>query len=139
MMLQDEIAAIGIETVIIAGDFNSVPESATFRHMVGQMPDYKTNMERGYSILNEQEVTAIARQSKLAFRSAYETYYNDRHPVFTIHCGYFSGCLDYIFHSNDLTPVKLLNLPEYRDVADYTPNAEFPSDHYPIASYFSLS
>ena len=53
--------------------------------MTGQMPDYKATQERGYSLKNEQEVMTIARLPKRAFKSAYEDYYNGRHPVFTIH------------------------------------------------------
>ena len=34
-MLQDELDSIGVENVVIAGDFNSIPESNVYRYMTG--------------------------------------------------------------------------------------------------------
>jgi hypothetical protein len=96
---------------MVAGDFNSNERSNVFRLMTGKASDYIASTERGYSRRNEAEVLAIARPPKIALRSAYAEYHEGRHPNMTVNHRYFTGVLDFIFHSQTLAPTKLLQTP----------------------------
>jgi len=46
--------------------------------------------------------------------------------------------IDYIWHSKQLSPLKLLEIPPLERLRDRLPCAEYPSDHLQIVAEFQL-
>ncbi len=82
---------------------------------------------------------AIAEPMPIALKSAYENYHEGHHPILTINHYMFTGTLDFVFHNEGMTPVRLLKTPTPAEVEGYTPNAYYPSDHYAIQAYFAAT
>lgn len=92
---------------------------------------------------------------KFWFRSAYENYqiikksleinendlnYTENHPQFTNFTGKFCGNIDYIFYSQNLQVLKILQLISKEDLKNETslPSLKYPSDHLKIYAEFIL-
>jgi mRNA deadenylase 3'-5' endonuclease subunit Ccr4 len=89
----------------------------------------------------EREIEAIYSVPPMTLNSAYSNYARNEsgepeYPKATIHCRWYTGNLDYIFHSTDLQPISLLRLPEVEEMDGYLPNSDWGSDHLPIAAKF---
>lgn len=62
-------------------------------------------------------------------------------PTATFYSNQLIGTFDYIFHSNNLIPIKALSTPSLNYLSRLTtslPNKTHPSDHFPIAVDFLL-
>ncbi|CAH9095140.1 unnamed protein product [Cuscuta europaea] len=108
-----------IPSIIVAGDFNSVPGDQVYQYLVSDMTT---------SLLGP-------------LCSVYA--YTKGEPHFTNCTPGFTGTLDYILFSpsGDVKPVGCLELPEPEscDVQGGLPNYYHPSDHLPIGAEFEVS
>ena len=99
--------------IIIAGDFNSSTNSSTVEFLT---------------------------QNALGFTNPYETFYLP--PPFTVYTPTFSQTIDLIYHTtNFIRPVSVLapyNEAEIKERYVAFPAEHFPSDHLPVAAYFSV-
>lgn len=114
-------------SVIIAGDFNSVPGDKVYQYLIS-----------GSSTL----VPAAERSEDLPIPLSSVYAYTRGEPQFTNCTPGFTGTLDYIFFTpaGEIQPVGFLELPEAEspDVNGGLPNYFHPSDHLPIGAEFLL-
>ncbi|PIN13607.1 Glucose-repressible alcohol dehydrogenase transcriptional effector CCR4 [Handroanthus impetiginosus] len=112
-------------SIIVAGDFNSVPGDLVYKYLVSG-----TNS------------TAPETEDELPIPLSSVYAFTRREPEFTNCTPGFTGTLDYIFFSpsGDIKPVSYLELPEAEssDVNGGLPNYFHPSDHLPIGAEFEV-
>ncbi|GER39814.1 glucose-repressible alcohol dehydrogenasetranscriptional effector [Striga asiatica] len=112
-------------SVIVAGDFNSVPGDQVYQYLV--------------SGTNSMEPEAVD-DKPIPLSSVYA--YTKGEPEFTNCTPGFTDTLDYILFSpsDDIKPVSYLELPssESSDVIGGLPNYFHPSDHLPIGAEFEV-
>ncbi|CAN1140593.1 Carbon catabolite repressor protein 4 homolog 4 [Linum perenne] len=116
-------------SVILAGDFNSIPGDKVYQYLVsGDALDSTPSVE-------------CVDELPIPLRSLYADTRGE--PPFTNCTPDFTNTLDYIFFSpsDQLKPVGILELPgaEDADVAGGLPNHCHPSDHLPIGAQFEIS
>ena len=70
-------------------------------------------------------------QHPFKLQSAYYSFYGHS-PETTNKTKKFSGCLDYIFVSNDKQKLKIINVDKIVSPKEYLPDKSFGSDHLPI-------
>ncbi|EPS62198.1 hypothetical protein M569_12594, partial [Genlisea aurea] len=103
-------------SVIIAGDFNSVPGDQVYECMISNS-DQRPGLSSAYAFTGGE-------------------------PAFTNCTPGFTATIDYIFFSRtgSVTPVSCLELSEREsaDVAGGLPNFFHPSDHLPIGAEFAV-
>ncbi|KAK2988309.1 hypothetical protein RJ640_026476 [Escallonia rubra] len=123
MLVSDKFQCM--PSVILAGDFNSVPGDKVYQYLTS-----------GSSSL--ELVQELPEDLPIPLCSVYA--YTREEPEFTNCTPDFTNTLDYIFFtpSGDLKPVSYLELPERKssDVRDGLPNYHHPSDHLPIGAEF---
>jgi len=126
--------------LLIAGDFNSLPESSIYELVVGtevsgQRPDVIDGM---------LEILKISPcQHNMLLRSVYGLGGEFTEPAYTNYTGHFVGTLDFIFFTPDkIVPVGTLEiLDEARLLGEeYTalPNPRWSSDHISIMADFDI-
>ncbi|CAA0814925.1 Carbon catabolite repressor protein 4 homolog 4 [Striga hermonthica] len=112
-------------SVIIAGDFNSVPGDQVYQYLVS-----------GTNSMGPEAVD----DKPIPLSSVYA--YTKGEPEFTNCTPGFTDTLDYILFSpsDDIKPVSYLELPgsESSDVIGGLPNYFHPSDHLPIGAEFEV-
>ncbi|CAI9094905.1 OLC1v1030735C1 [Oldenlandia corymbosa var. corymbosa] len=114
-------------SVVVAGDFNSVPGDKVYQYLVSGASDVRPSSESS----DDQPVPLSS------------VYAHTRgEPDFTNCTPGFTGTLDYIFFSpsGNIRPVSFLELPEPEspDVVGGLPNHYHPSDHLPIGAEFEV-
>jgi CCR4-NOT transcription complex subunit 6 len=140
--LQEAEAYVGARNIplLIAGDFNSLPESSIYELIVrnevsGQRPDVIDGM---------LEILKISPcQHNLLLRSVYGIGGEFTEPSYTNYTGHFVGTLDFIFFTPEsIVPVGTLEiLDEARLLGDeFTalPNPRWSSDHIAIMADFDI-
>ncbi|KAK4855940.1 hypothetical protein QYF36_012527 [Acer negundo] len=126
-------------SMIVAGDFNSVPNSMVYQYLISSHPDSKLWIENNEVVV---EVEYFKEPAPMALGSVYAVA-NGREPKFTYCNQEFEYTLDYIFFSPSrlITPISVLKLPDSTDSADVIgglPNFYHPSDHLPLAIEFEI-
>ncbi|KAL7159708.1 hypothetical protein ABFS83_01G045800 [Erythranthe nasuta] len=113
-------------SVIVAGDFNSVPGDQVYRYLVS-----------GTNVVGPETADEVP---KIPLSSVYS--FTRGEPEFTNCTPGFTDTLDYIFFSpsRDIKPISYLDLPEAEssDVSGGLPNYFHPSDHLPIGAEFEV-
>lgn len=157
----EKIAASADIPMLVAGDFNSTPGSASHCLLVdGGIPVDHPELQNdplgilrpvsklchqlplvsAYTCLASQgpaELTPRATKQKRCIDSRLHE------PIFTNRTQDFTGTLDYVFFtSNSLCPSALLELPDEADImsgknrSTCMPNAQWPSDHVSLMAEF---
>ncbi|KAJ8774152.1 hypothetical protein K2173_009583 [Erythroxylum novogranatense] len=115
-------------SVILAGDFNSVPGDKVYQYLV--------------SGNNSVALVDCLDEPSIPLCSVY-AHVRGNEPPFTNCTPDFTNTLDYIFFSptDRIKPVSILQLPEENspDVLGGLPNYYHPSDHLPIGAEFELT
>lgn len=131
-------------SVIICGDFNSVPECGIFKLMTtgtvsqdcidfrSSKYNLRGNQNVCIEILDEEEaINTVNLSQPFKFDSACGT------PKFTNYTAGFADCLDYIFYDkSNLTVSEVVPLPSEAELTLHTalPSVVFPSDHVALIS-----
>ncbi|XP_076922834.1 carbon catabolite repressor protein 4 homolog 4-like [Bidens hawaiensis] len=114
-------------SVLIAGDFNSVPGDKVYQYLVSGGPMSEPSSECSDDI-------------PMPLCSVYA--YTRGEPQFTNYTPGFTGTLDYILFSpsEGIEPVSYLELPdaESPDLKGGLPNYCYPSDHLPVGAEFAV-
>ncbi|KAM7490800.1 hypothetical protein LguiA_033721 [Lonicera macranthoides] len=114
-------------SVIVAGDFNSVPGDKVYQYLISGNPPVAPLPE-------------FLEDVPIPLCSVYA--YTRGEPQFTNCTPGFTGTLDYILFSpsSDINPVSYLELPDSKssDVSGGLPNSYHPSDHLPIGAEFEV-
>ncbi|KAL3498108.1 hypothetical protein ACH5RR_040840 [Cinchona calisaya] len=114
-------------SIIVAGDFNSVPGDQVYQYVVS-------------STSISGHLPEISDDHPLHLSSVYACTRGE--PQFTNCTPDFTGTLDYILFSpsGNIKPVSFLELPEREspDVTGGLPNHYHPSDHLPIGAEFEV-
>ncbi|KAF5777792.1 putative poly(A)-specific ribonuclease [Helianthus annuus] len=114
-------------SVLIAGDFNSVPGDKVYQYLVSGGPMSEPSPE-------------CSEDVPMPLCSVYA--YTRGEPKFTNYTPGFTGTLDYILFSpsEGIEPVSYLELPdaESPDLKGGLPNYYHPSDHLPIGAEFAV-
>ncbi|KAK1554674.1 hypothetical protein Q3G72_015675 [Acer saccharum] len=117
-----------LPSVIVAGDFNSVPNDKVYQYLVS-----------GYTSSAQQE--EILEELPIPLCSVYA--FTRGEPPFTNCTPDFTDTLDYIFFSpsDSIKPVSILELPkkDSPEVVGCLPNQYHPSDHLPIGAEFEVT
>ncbi|CAG9331811.1 unnamed protein product [Blepharisma stoltei] len=119
---------------VVCGDCNSTPSSNVVNLFYGKLWKATGNQEI------DQELESLGIKPQIQFRSAYERYEGKEHPKFTNFTDNFKGCIDFVFHTYEIKPKRILMLPSEEEIAREIaiPNREFPSDHLPLKVEFSF-
>lgn len=114
-------------SVVVTGDFNSLPGSQVYQYLMSGSSEAGTLPE-------------ISDDVPIPLCSAYASTRGE--PHFTNYTPGFTGTLDYILFSpsGGIKPVSYLELPEPEalDVQGGLPNYYHPSDHLPIGAEFEI-
>lgn len=114
-------------SVVVTGDFNSLPGSQVYQYLMSGSSEAGTLPE-------------ISDDVHIPLCSAYASTRGE--PHFTNYTPGFTGTLDYILFSpsGGIKPVSYLELPEPEalDVQGGLPNYYHPSDHLPIGAEFEI-
>ncbi|KAF3679765.1 Carbon catabolite repressor protein 4 -like protein 4 [Capsicum annuum] len=114
-------------SVVVAGDFNSVPGDQVYQYLIS-----------GSSVVGN--LPESSDDVSIPLCSVYASTRGE--PQFTNCTPGFTGTLDYILFSasGDIKPVSYLELPEPEasDVQGGLPNYYHPSDHLPIGAEFEI-
>ncbi|KAM0733217.1 2',5'-phosphodiesterase 12 [Formica fusca] len=119
-------------SVILCGDFNSVPECGIYQLMTeNYVPetcvDWRSNAE--------EAIENVSLMQDLCMSSACGT------PEYTNYTPEFSGCLDYIFYERDKFEVEqIIPMPSKEELTLHTglPSVVFPSDHISLCADLKL-
>ncbi|XP_011158190.3 2',5'-phosphodiesterase 12 isoform X1 [Solenopsis invicta] len=125
--IQEENSECNV-SVILCGDFNSVPECGIYQLMTeNYVPetceDWKSN--------TEEAIKNISLTQDLCMSSACGT------PEYTNYTPEFSACLDYIFYERDKFEVEqVVPMPSKEELTLHTglPSVVFPSDHISLCA-----
>lgn len=118
--------------LIICGDFNSEPHSAVYQFMsTGKV------MMNNPDVVNDPEklIAAIGVGNIFHPMELCSCYMEvcGKEPTYTNYTDHYEGCLDYIWVTKALTPVKVSNLPTTEEIESFgklkLPNPKFVSDH----------
>ncbi|KAK2582431.1 hypothetical protein KPH14_004741 [Odynerus spinipes] len=115
-------------SVILCGDFNSVPECGIYQLMTEKYvpenyKDWKSNLE--------EAVENVSLTHDTCFASACGT------PLYTNYTPDFSGCLDYIFYEKNKFEVEqVIPMPSEEELTMHQglPSIVFPSDHISLCA-----
>ncbi|XP_011150395.1 2',5'-phosphodiesterase 12 isoform X2 [Harpegnathos saltator] len=115
-------------SVLLSGDFNSVPERGVYRlftenYIPENCEDWRSNAE--------EEVANVSLTQDLRMSSACGT------PEYTNYTPNFSACLDYIFYERDKFEVEqVIPMPSKEEITLHTglPSIVFPSDHISLCA-----
>lgn len=113
-------------SVVVTGDFNSLPGSQVYQYLTSGSSEAGTLLE-------------ISDDVHIPLCSAYASTRGE--PHFTNYTPGFTGTLDYIlFSPENIKPVSYLELPEPEasDIQGGLPNYYHPSDHLPIGAEFEI-
>ena len=101
-------------TVILGGDFNSIPNSEVYEYIKYKSSEFKFKLESSYSGYNAKDTT------------------RSKEPTFTNFTLKFQDTLDYIFYEPmNMRVNSVLELPDKEEASKETalPNSHYPSDH----------
>ncbi|KAL0130432.1 hypothetical protein PUN28_002243 [Cardiocondyla obscurior] len=129
--IREEVPECNV-SVILCGDFNSVPECGIYQLMTkNYVPetceDWKSN--------TEEAIKNISLTQDLCMSSACGT------PEYTNYTPEFSACLDYIFYEKDKFEVEqVVPMPSKEELTLNTglPSVVFPSDHISLCADLKL-
>jgi mRNA deadenylase 3'-5' endonuclease subunit Ccr4 len=138
---------------LIAGDFNSTPDSNVVKIFYKKAPQIGNDSED--NIKNRKYIEQFWKEmneKKLRdYRSAYDVYkvstvednktYYENHPDYTTYTQEFNGNIDYIFYSSEnLELLQLLKIPTHDTEIKglKIPNYRYPSDHLKVGAKFKL-
>ncbi|XP_014482436.1 PREDICTED: 2',5'-phosphodiesterase 12 isoform X2 [Dinoponera quadriceps] len=115
-------------SVLLSGDFNSVPERGIYRlftenYIPESCDDWRSNPE--------EAVKNVSLTQDLRMSSACGT------PEYTNYTPEFSACLDYIFYERDKFEVEqVIPMPSKEEITLHTglPSVVFPSDHISLCA-----
>ncbi|XP_032687861.1 2',5'-phosphodiesterase 12-like [Odontomachus brunneus] len=115
-------------SVLLSGDFNSVPERSIYRlftenYVPESCEDWRSNAE--------EVVENVSLTQDLQMSSACGT------PEYTNYTPEFSACLDYIFYERDKLEVEqVIPMPSKEEITLHTglPSVVFPSDHISLCA-----
>jgi mRNA deadenylase 3'-5' endonuclease subunit Ccr4 len=121
----EKISTWGCDDCIVAGDFNSKPDSIQYEILNNSTTVGLDNYFKNYTDLKLPKVD-------MKLESVYKIFHG-KEPEATnySYCnfnGTFKGTLDYIFVNN----MKVLKVDEIGCIENYMPNQDDPSDHKPI-------
>jgi endonuclease/exonuclease/phosphatase family metal-dependent hydrolase/8-oxo-dGTP pyrophosphatase MutT (NUDIX family) len=149
--VKDACAAAGQEPpeVIVCGDFNSFPDSGAYALLTeGQLGPYHPHANPSEDAGIEPVLAPNSLLTHaLGLRSAYKTV-SGAEPTATNAKGPspfdpdgFRGCLDYIFTSGGLEPVRVVavDAEELAREGGGLPNSGSPSDHIPIGAVLRIA
>ncbi|KAL6254856.1 hypothetical protein P5V15_014195 [Pogonomyrmex californicus] len=119
-------------SVILCGDFNSVPECGIYQlitenYVPETCEDWKSNAE--------ETIKNISLTQDLYMSSACGT------PEYTNYTPQFSACLDYIFYERDKFEIEqVIPMPSKEELTLHTglPSVVFPSDHISLCADLKL-
>ncbi|XP_027357820.1 carbon catabolite repressor protein 4 homolog 5 isoform X2 [Abrus precatorius] len=118
--------------VIIAGDLNSVPQSAIYKFLSSSKLDIQLHNRRNMS--GQLEIQSNNRVFRSQIGDGTRTRDDIGEPLATSYHSKFMGTVDYIWHSDDLIPVRVLEtLPI--DILRKTrglPSEKWGSDHLAV-------
>ncbi|KAI7853842.1 Endonuclease/exonuclease/phosphatase [Circinella umbellata] len=120
---------------IIAGDFNSSPDSGVYEFL-SKGAVKKDHIDFGDYLYGDYTTDGLTH--KLPMKSSYAQI---GELPFTNYIADFQGVLDYVWYSTNTLDVLSLLGPidkEYLSKVVGFPNAHFPSDHIPIMAEFKL-
>ena len=122
----ERLTRSGGENCVIAGDFNSRPDTDQYKIMTR---GYFKDLDKYFEDYPEFNIN----ESEFSFRSVYKEYYEEE-PICTnySHCeqnGDFKDTIDYFFITKN---VKITNVEKLNDTDKFMPNDEQPSDHFPL-------
>jgi CCR4-NOT transcription complex subunit 6 len=122
-MFRGILQSQGKSTYVLAGDFNSLPDSQVYAAL--------SRME--FMSHNSHELQRTLAANEQAIPPFY-TNYTGTGPG----TGDFNGTLDYIWYSDNLVPTKILKLDTEDQLKAQIglPNFRQPSDHLPVAMHF---
>eukprot|EP00238_Polyblepharides_amylifera_P002246 CAMPEP_0196590506 /NCGR_PEP_ID=MMETSP1081-20130531/66825_1 /TAXON_ID=36882 /ORGANISM="Pyramimonas amylifera, Strain CCMP720" /LENGTH=346 /DNA_ID=CAMNT_0041913635 /DNA_START=106 /DNA_END=1146 /DNA_ORIENTATION=+ len=111
--------------VILGGDFNSTPSSDVYKAMISSSDeDDFTGYKSAYG-------TGLWKQTLVDNDNYIEE------PPFTTCVPDWCDTIDYIFYSG-LCPLEVGKLPSREELGKGAPNADQPSDHFPLRVDFSI-
>jgi CCR4-NOT transcription complex subunit 6 len=121
---------------IVCGDFNSLPDSAVIEFMKNNRLNKDALYEDGYKIPSENidklELPDTVKSQSKRYLSVSESVYGVE-PSYTSYVRHFSGCIDYIFVSDDILVESMKDVNNrvqgWIDDDKFMPNDTFPSDH----------
>ncbi|XP_011338566.1 2',5'-phosphodiesterase 12 isoform X2 [Ooceraea biroi] len=119
-------------SVILSGDFNSVPECGIYRLMT---ENYVPETCEDWRSNTEEAIKDISLTQDLRMSSACGT------PEYTNYTPEFSDCLDYIFYEKDKFEVEqVVPMPSKEELTLHTglPSVVFPSDHISLCADLKL-
>lgn len=122
---------VPLESVVLAGDFNSTPQNGGYGLLTtGTL----ANSHEEHPARNGWAIPSL--QSGLgALRSAYAAAGGE--PTLTTKTTRFMDVLDYIFVGSNLEVAGVLPIPPEASL-DYCPNAKWPSDHLAVGAFLRL-
>eukprot|EP00927_Polykrikos_kofoidii_P067738 TRINITY_DN63187_c0_g1_i1.p1 TRINITY_DN63187_c0_g1~~TRINITY_DN63187_c0_g1_i1.p1 ORF type:complete len:585 (+),score=81.24 TRINITY_DN63187_c0_g1_i1:36-1790(+) len=130
------------EALVLAGDFNSLPESGVYEFLsTGALPARHPHAKAAANSNVPPLCSARGFQTGLRLASVYAALHSVE-PELTTKSPEFGGTLDYIWYARDvLEPVAGTALPtpnthEASVEGGGLPNSEVPSDHVPIGAAF---
>lgn len=138
---------------VIAGDFNSTPDSNVLKIFYNKSPEILNDSED--NLKNKKYIEQFWKEingNKLrTYRSAYDVYkvssaddfksFDENHPDYTTYTHEFIGNIDYIFYTNEnLELLQLLKMPTHDTEIKglKIPNHRYPSDHLKVGAIFKL-
>eukprot|EP00586_Coscinodiscus_wailesii_P012213 CAMPEP_0172500430 /NCGR_PEP_ID=MMETSP1066-20121228/138109_1 /TAXON_ID=671091 /ORGANISM="Coscinodiscus wailesii, Strain CCMP2513" /LENGTH=289 /DNA_ID=CAMNT_0013274651 /DNA_START=477 /DNA_END=1346 /DNA_ORIENTATION=- len=128
---------------VLAGDFNILPDSPTYRLITSGVLDRAVESEDYPSAKWGMEWVSGISGAEGWMRSAYAVK-EGREPDFTNYAKIkeddpFIGTLDYIFISDEWDVLEVDKIPHRNDVKGPLPNADEPSDHVLIAANLQIT
>eukprot|EP00817_Percolomonadidae_sp_ATCC50343_P002683 CAMPEP_0117429088 /NCGR_PEP_ID=MMETSP0758-20121206/8663_1 /TAXON_ID=63605 /ORGANISM="Percolomonas cosmopolitus, Strain AE-1 (ATCC 50343)" /LENGTH=454 /DNA_ID=CAMNT_0005215829 /DNA_START=488 /DNA_END=1852 /DNA_ORIENTATION=- len=136
------ISKNGSLPMILAGDYNSTPDSAAYQLLKNGYIDKNHSDLSAFKNDDEPELKSLIPHTNLFFTHSLNlnSAYNGQHgePAYTTRSAmdHFVGTLDYIFYSPGVTCYGNLDIPNTKE---HIPNGIYPSDHFSIMSYFSFN
>ncbi|XP_029171782.1 2',5'-phosphodiesterase 12 isoform X1 [Nylanderia fulva] len=119
-------------SVILCGDFNSVPECGIYQLMT---ENYVPETCEDWNSNPAEAIKNVSLMQDLCMSSACGT------PEYTNYTPEFSGCLDYIFYERDKFEIEqIIPMPSKEELTLHTglPSVVFPSDHISLCADLKL-
>ncbi|KAF0972132.1 hypothetical protein FDP41_009828 [Naegleria fowleri] len=124
------------DAIILCGDFNAEPNSATYKLVVD-------GYVKAHTMENGVEATSIETKHHLKLKSAYMEIFGEE-PAFTLKTKNNALVTDYIFFSSNFLNIdKVMEVCEPCDISyictkSHLPNSKYGSDHLALQAVFSF-
>ncbi|VEU19797.1 DEKNAAC100302 [Brettanomyces naardenensis] len=141
--IQEQMESSDGVNIILAGDFNSAPDSMVSRYLVnGNIDITKEKQMQVYDYGSTVGPELLDRLGR--FNSPYKDLYDKGTFTRTAYLPRFKRVIDYIWlneHSKRLKVTKILDELGDQDLPKYLgfPNPDYPSDHLPIVTQFEVT